>query len=216
MPKILVTAFDPFGGERINPAQECVRRLPATISGADVMRLEVPTSFSRSAAVLERAMSHERADYVLCVGQAGGRAAISVERVAINLVDARIPDNDGAQPHDEAIREDGAPAYFATLPTKAMIRAMRERGIPATLSYTAGTFVCNWLMYQALYLAERLGQGTRAGFVHVPYAPEQGVGKAEGTATMAVSDMTRALELGIGAIVEAGSYCSNWLRYRLA
>lgn len=209
MPKILVTGFDPFGGERINPALECVRHVPDTISCAEVMKLEVPTSFSRSAAVLEEAMRRERPDHVLCVGQAGGRAAISVERVAINLVDARIPDNDGAQPHDEAIREDGAPAYFATLPTKAMVRAMNEHGIPATLSYTAGTFVCNWLMYQALYLAEQLGQGTRAGFVHVPYAPEQGVGKAEGTPTMAVSDMTRALELGIGAIVEAGSYPSN-------
>ena len=141
--KILVTGFDPFGGETVNPAYEAVKLLPDTIAGAQIIKLQVPTRFTLSGTVLEAAVNEHRPDAVICVGQAGGRSAITPERVAINLADASIPDNAGDQPVDEPIRKDGAPAYFTSLPVKAMVQKMRAAGIPAALSYTAGSFVCN-------------------------------------------------------------------------
>lgn len=153
--KILVTGFDPFGGESMNPAIEAVKGLSDEISGAEIIKLEIPTVFHKSAAVLEEAMLAHQPDVVLCVGQAGGRTGITPERVAINQDDARIEDNEGNQPVDIAIREEGAPAYFATLPIKAMVEAIKEAGLPSSVSNSAGTFVCNHIMYQALYLAEQ-------------------------------------------------------------
>ena len=139
--KILITGFDPFGGESVNPACEAVKLLPDTIAGAEIIKLQVPTRFALSCTVLEAAVNEHRPDAVICVGQAGGRSAITPERVAINLADASIPDNAGDQPVDEPIRKDGAPAYFTSLPVKAMVQKMRAAGIPAALSYTAGSFV---------------------------------------------------------------------------
>ena len=153
--KILVTGFDPFGGETVNPAYEAVKLLPDTIAGAQIIKLQVPTRFALSGTVLEAAVNEHRPDAVICVGQAGGRSAITPERVAINLADASTPDNAGDQPVDEPIRKDGAPAYFTSLPVKAMVQKMRAAGIPAALSYTAGSFVCNSLMYTLLYLIDR-------------------------------------------------------------
>lgn len=202
MPKILVTGFDPFGGESVNPAFEAVKLLPSVIAGYDVVKLEVPTVFSRSGVVLEDAIARERPDLVLCVGQAGGRSAITVERVAVNLAEARIPDNDGEQPMDEPIRADGDTAYFATLPVKAMVKAVNDAGIPAFVSYTAGTYVCNCIMYHLLYLLDRKFPGVRGGFVHVPYATEQCVGKANGMPSMGIPTMARALEAALVAAVE--------------
>lgn len=151
--KILVTGFDPFGGETVNPAYEAVKLLPDTIAGAQIIKLQVPTRFALSCTVLEAAVNEHRPDAVICVGQAGGRSAITPERVAINLADASIPDNAGDQPVDEPIRKDGAPAYFTSLPVKAMVQKMRAAGIPAALSYTAGSFVCNSLMYTLLSIS---------------------------------------------------------------
>ena len=131
MSKILVTGFDPFGGEPVNPAFEAVKLLPDEIAGATVVKLEIPTVFTRSATVVEEAMVREQPDYVLCIGQAGGRSALTVEKVAINLAEARIPDNDGEQPFDMPLREDGGTAYFATLPVKAMVKNINDHGIPA-------------------------------------------------------------------------------------
>ena len=139
--KILVTGFDPFGGETVNPAYEAVKLLPDTIAGAQIIKLQVPTRFALSGTVLEAAVNEHRPDAVICVGQAGGRSAITPERVAINLADASIPDNAGDQPVDEPIRKDGAPAYFTSLPVKAMVQKMRAAGIPAALSYTAGSSI---------------------------------------------------------------------------
>ena len=136
--KILITGFDPFGGETVNPAYEAVKLLPDTIAGAEIIKLEVPTRFHRAGAVLEDAMQRHKPDAVICVGQAGGRAAITPEKVAINLMDGRIPDNTGYQPVDVPIREDGETAYFTSLPVKAMVQRMRDAGIPAAVSYTAG------------------------------------------------------------------------------
>src|SRR5699024_21227 len=138
--KILVTGFDPFGGEKINPAIEAVKLLPNTIKGAEIEKLEIPTVFHKSADVVREKMNEFKPDVVLNIGQAGGRMGLTPERVAINQDDARIPDNEGNQPIDVAIQEDGQPAYFTKLPIKAMVEAMKNAGIPASVSNTAGTF----------------------------------------------------------------------------
>ena len=200
--KILITGFDPFGGETVNPAYEAVKLLPDTIAGAEIIKLEVPTRFHRAGAVLEDAMQRHKPDAVICVGQAGGRAAITPEKVAINLMDGRIPDNAGYQPVDMPIREDGETAYFTSLPVKAMVQKMRAAGIPAALSYTAGSFVCNSLMYTLLYLIDRQYPAMRGGFIHVPYAMEQAVSKPLGTPSMELHQIARGLALAVEAVVE--------------
>ena len=199
--KILVTGFDPFGGEKVNPALEAVKSLPSVIHGAEIRWVEIPTVFYQSAEVLEAEIVRYQPDVVLCIGQAGGRASLTPERVAINQDDARIPDNQGNQPIDTAIRLDGEAAYFSTLPIKAMVQAINEVGLPATVSNTAGTFVCNHLMYQALYLADKKFPNMRAGFMHIPYMIEQVVNKPN-TASMCLRDIVRGIEAAIGAIVD--------------
>ena len=199
--KILVTGFDPFGGEKVNPALEAVKLLPKEIHGAEVYWAEIPTVFYKSAEVLEAEIVRYQPDVVLCIGQAGGRASLTPERVAINQDDARIPDNHGNQPIDEPIRMDGEAAYFSTLPIKAMVQAIKEEGLPATVSNTAGTFVCNHLMYQALYLVDKKFPHMRAGFMHIPYMTEQVINKPN-TASMNLTDIVRGIEAAIGAIVD--------------
>lgn len=199
--KILVTGFDPFGGETVNPALEAVKSLPSEIHGAEVHWVAIPTVFYKAAEVLETAIVRYQPDAVLCIGQAGGRASLTPERVAINQDDARIPDNQGNQPIDTPIRQDGQAAYFSTLPIKAMVQAIKEEGLPATVSNTAGTFVCNHLMYQALYLADKKFPHMRSGFMHIPYMTEQVVNKPN-TASMNLTDIVRGIEAAIGAIVD--------------
>ena len=199
--KILVTGFDPFGGEKVNPALEAVKSLPSVIHGAEIRWVEIPTVFYQSAEVLEAEIVRYQPDVVLCIGQAGGRASLTPERVAINQDDARIPDNQGNQPIDTPIRLDGEAAYFSTLPIKAMVQAINEVGLPATVSNTAGTFVCNHLMYQALYLADKKFPNMRAGFMHIPYMTEQVVNKPN-TASMCLRDIVRGIEAAIGAVVD--------------
>ena len=147
--KIIVTGFDPFGGEKINPSIECVKALPE-IEGVELIRLELPTVFKESAKRLNEVINEVKPDAVLSVGQAGGRPGITMERIAINVDDARIPDNISQQPIDETIQTEGAAAYFSTLPIKRIVKAIREAGISAEVSNTAGTFVCNHIMYQRL------------------------------------------------------------------
>ena len=199
--KILVTGFDPFGGEKVNPALEAVKSLPSEIHGAEIHWVEIPTVFYKSAEVLEAEIVRYQPDVVLCIGQAGGRASLTPERVAINQDDARIPDNQGNQPIDTPIRLDGEAAYFSTLPIKAMVQAIKEVGLPATVSNTAGTFVCNHLMYQALYLADKKFPHMRAGFMHIPYMIEQVINKPN-TASMNLADIVKGIEATIGAIVD--------------
>jgi len=199
--KILVTGFDPFGGDKVNPALEAVKSLPSVIHGAEIRWVEIPTVFYKAAEVLETAIVRFQPDAVLCIGQAGGRASLTPERVAINQDDARIPDNQGNQPIDTPIRLDGQAAYFSTLPVKAMVQAIKEEGLPATVSNTAGTFVCNHLMYQALYLADKKFANMRAGFMHIPYMTEQVINKPN-TASMNLTDIVRGIEAAIGAIVD--------------
>ena len=199
--KILVTGFDPFGGEKVNPALEAVKSLPSVIHGAEIRWVEIPTVFYQSAEILETEIVRYQPDVVLCIGQAGGRASLTPERVAINQDDARIPDNQGNQPIDTPIRLDGEAAYFSTLPIKAIVQAIKEVGLPATVSNTAGTFVCNHLMYQVLYLADKKFPNMRAGFMHIPYMTEQVVNKPN-TASMCLRDIVRGIEAAIAAIVD--------------
>ena len=199
--RILVTAFDPFGGEDVNPALEAVKLLPDTIARAEVVKLEVPTVFGKSLKVLKANIDDVRPDLVLGVGQAGGRYDITVERVAINVNDARIADNEDNQPIDTPIFEDGLNAYFATLPIKRMVEAVHDVDLPASVSNTAGTFVCNHLMYGILYFVAKAYPEARGGFVHVPFIPEQVVEKRM-QPSMALSDIARGLEAAIAAAVE--------------
>ena len=200
--KILVTGFDPFGGEKINAAYEAVKLLPVNIAEADIIKAEIPTVFGKCAEILEQAIIKHQPDAVLCVGQAGGRADISMEKVAINLAEASIPDNEQQQPAGEVIIEDGPAAYFSTLPLKAMVKSIREHGIPASISYTAGTFVCNDVMYRLMYMIERKYPKIRGGFIHVPYADYQVTDKAGITPSMPVETIAKGLEYAIEAVVE--------------
>ncbi len=199
--KILLTAFDPFGGESINPAQEAVRLVPDSVSGAQIIKLEIPTVFYKSIdAVISKARD-ERPDAIVCVGQAGGRYEITPERVAINVNDARIPDNEGNQPLEGNIYEDGPAAYFSTLPVKAMVKAIRDAGLPSSLSNTAGTFVCNHVMYGVLHHIAREMPGVRGGFIHVPYTPSQAAHKSPPVPCLSQQDIARGLEAALAAVV---------------
>lgn len=200
--KLLLTAFDPFGGDKVNPALEAVKLVKDRVEDVDVVKLEVPTVFGKSIDTVAAAIERERPDAVLCVGQAGGRFDVTPERVAINVDDARIKDNEGNQPVDRPIFADGAPAYFATLPIKAMVKRIREAGLPASVSNSAGTFVCNHLMYGVLYTLAKSYPGVRGGFVHVPFIPAQVVGRAAPAPSLSMQDIARALEAGIAAIGE--------------
>lgn len=200
--KVLVTGFDPFDGESVNPAFEAIKLLPDEISGAEIIKLEIPTVFTKSEVVVEDAIKACMPDIVINVGQAGGRSTITPEKVAINLKDARIPDNDGEQPLDEPIHEDGEPAYFATVPVKAMVENMKAHGIPASLSYTAGTYVCNAVMYNTQYMIAKRYPGIKEGFIHVPFAAEQVVNKPNGTPSMSLEMIAKGLEYAIEAAVK--------------
>jgi pyroglutamyl-peptidase len=199
-PLVLVTGFDAFCGETINPSWQVCEHLPAEIDGVRVVTRRVPCEFRRAIEVVAEAIEREQPSLVICLGQAGGRAHLSVERVAINVDDARAEDNAGNRPIDEPIAMNGPPAYFATLPIKAMVQAMREVGVPAEVSNSAGTFVCNHLMYGVLnYLDSRVrGNDVRAGFIHVPYSEEQVLDKPAMPA-MSVATMTKGIEAAIVA-----------------
>ncbi|MYV16214.1 pyroglutamyl-peptidase I [Furfurilactobacillus milii] len=198
--KILVTGFDPFGTDKINPAIEAVKQLPAQIAGADIVKLEIPTVFDRCATVVRNAIEHEHPDYVLNIGQAGGRAAITPERVAINFDDGRIADNEGFQPINRTIQDDGATAYFTQLPVKAMARAIRKAGVPSAVSTTAGTYVCNHIMYQVQYMRDKQFPTLKAGFMHIPFLPEQVVNRPS-VPSLSLADDVRGITAAIEAMV---------------
>ena len=171
--KALVTGFEPFAGDAVNPAGEAALGLPSRLGELAIHTRVLPTVFGRAIAALEDALVTVRPDLVLCVGLAGGRAELSLERVAINVDDARIPDNDGQQPIDRPIVAGGPAAYFTGLPVKAAVAALREAGLPAIVSNTAGTFVCNHVFYALMHLVATRQLPLRGGFLHVPYLPSQ-------------------------------------------
>lgn len=196
MRHILVTGFEPFGGETINPSGEVVKQLEGMIiDDCRVVTRQLPCVFGESLTVLNAAIDELNPAVVIAVGQAGGRVDITVERVGINVDDARIPDNRGQQPIDVAIVPGGPAAWFSSLPIKAMVAAMREKGIPASVSQTAGTFVCNHVMYGLLH---KIGENAerKGGFIHIPYLPEQAAAHA-GAPSMAAQTVKDALEIAI-------------------
>lgn len=200
--KLLLTGFDPFGGEAINPAWEAVKLVADKIGDVEVVKLQVPTVFNKSIALVAEAIEKEQPDAVLCIGQAGGRFDLTPERVAINVNDARIPDNEGNQPLDGPIFADGQTAYFTTLPIKAMVAAIREAGVPASVSNTAGTFVCNHLMYGVLYTLAKKYPGVKGGFMHVPFITSQVVNRATAAPSLSLETIAKGIEAAIKAIGE--------------
>lgn len=190
--KALVTAFEPFGGERINASLEAVQRLPPHLGKLDIVTAVLPTSFARAPAALEVAIAQTWPEIVLCVGQAGERAALCVERVAINLQDARIADNDGAQPRDVPVIAGAPAAYFSTLPLKKTLAALRAAKLPADISDSAGTFVCNHVFYSLMHYAASSERPFRGGFLHVPCLPAQ-VAHGSGAFAMALDDIVRGV-----------------------
>ncbi|NEW66775.1 pyroglutamyl-peptidase I [Carnobacteriaceae bacterium zg-84] len=199
--KILVTGFDPFGGETINPAWEAVKQLPETLNGATIKKIQIPTVFHDSADVVFKEIDTFSPDVVLCIGQAGGRVGVTPERVAINVDDARIPDNNGKQPIDVCIQPDGEPAYFSTLPIKAMVNNMKKEGVPSSVSNSAGTFVCNHIMYQVLYYLSKHYPESQGGFIHVPFIPTQVVDKPT-EPSMSLDDIVKGLTSSLKTIVD--------------
>ena len=171
--KVLITGFDKFGGESINPSNLCVNSLSDVIDNIEIKKITLPTVFKDSSRVLEENIKSFSPSIVICVGQAGGRSKITPERIAINIDDARIPDNIGNSPIDETIRKDGENAYFSTLPIKAIVDELNKNNIPSAISNTAGTFVCNHIMYEALYITSKNYPNIKAGFIHIPYIEEQ-------------------------------------------
>lgn len=197
--KVLITGFDPFGGESINPAWEAVKAMKDNIDGIEVIKLQIPTVFKKSAEKLFSGIEEHKPDAVICIGQAGGRYDMSVERVAINMDDGRIPDNEGYQPIDTPVYEDGENAYFATLPIKGIVEEIKLAKIPASVSNTAGTYVCNHIMYSLLYYISKNNLNIKGGFIHVPYITEQVVDK-KNMPYMEVTTITKALECAVQAL----------------
>lgn len=192
--KALVTGFDPFGGDEVNPSSLAVGKLKKHLGDIVVHTAELPTSYARSAEVLRAAIEKAKPDIVLCVGQAGGRTELCLERVAINVQDARIRDNDGKQPIDRPVVADGPAAHFTTLPIKACVAEMRKAGLPAAVSNTAGTFVCNHIFYALMDIAASHPLPMRGGFLHIPYVPDQAA-RLGGAPSMSVGDIVRGIEI---------------------
>ena len=199
---LLLTGFAPFGGEELNPSWEAVRRLDGERLGdLPVVAAQLPTAFGAALRVLDELLERHRPTLVVAVGQAGGRAELSLERIAINVDDARIPDNAGRQPIDEPVVAGGPAAYFSTLPIKAMVHALRAAGFPAAVSQTAGTFVCNHVFYG---LQHRLqGTGVRGGFIHIPYLPAQAANQP-GAPSMALETLVAGLRLALTCAATTG------------
>lgn len=192
--RILLTGFEPFGGERLNPSQALAEALHGQRVGeAEITGLVLPCVFDDALAVLNQALDAHRPGLVLALGQAGSRADLTVERVAINLNDARIPDNAGRQPIDTPVVPGGPAAYFSTLPIKAIVADLRAAGLPASVSQTAGTFVCNHVFYGLMHALATRHPGARGGFMHVPLLPGQAARLAPPTASMALETMRQAV-----------------------
>ena len=192
MKKLLITGFDPFGGQSVNPSWEAVKRLPDTVGGYTLYKLNIPTQYALASQLLLETADSFRPDVILSIGQAGGRAAVTPERIAVNIRDAGIADNAGVLCNGGRIAPDGPAAYFVTVPVEAMADAIRAAGLPAAVSNSAGTFVCNDVLYSVLH--RYAGTPVRAGFIHVPFLPEQG------TPCLPLAQIVDALTAAIAAL----------------
>jgi pyroglutamyl-peptidase len=193
MKKLLITGFEPFGGESINPSWEAVKVLPPTIGEYAITTMRLPVVFEEAAQMILKLAEQETFDVIISVGQAGGRSAITPEYVGINLRHATIADNAGKAPQDEVIVKGAPDAHFTTLPVRKMVEAIKEAGLPAQVSYSAGTYVCNDVLFSLLAHFE--GSHTRVGFIHIPYCHAQGK-----EPSIALFDIVRALKLAIQAL----------------
>ena len=193
--KVLVTGFEPFGEEKINPSWEAVKTLPKEIKGADIIKKKLPVSFKAIKKKLPKIIDEFMPEVIILTGQAGGRVNISAERVAINVMDSKKEDNDGYKPEDEPIFENAPAAYFSTLPIRRIVNALKHNKIPATISNTAGTYVCNTAMYVALHHTTLNRLNAITGFIHVPYIPEQVLEKTQ--PSMSLEMIEKAIEIAI-------------------
>lgn len=193
MKKLLITGFEPFGGEKINPSMDAILSLPPQIGDYRLIKLVLPVVFGKAAELAIRSASEHAPDVILCVGQAGGRSAITPELVGINLKNATIPDNENNLPTDEPIIKNGSTAYFSTLPVRKLVNALKNAGIPSYVSYSAGAYVCNDLLYSLL--AHFDGSSTKVGFVHIPYSDDQ-----QKQPSMNITEIVRGLTVMIDAL----------------
>ena len=197
--KLLLTGFEPFGQESVNPSWEAVKAIPDMVEGLEVVKVRLPVTFKGAAVMLEQAVDEFRPDVVLCVGQGSGRAEVNIERVAINMADSKKPDNDGYQPEEMPVRAEAPDAYFSNLPVKRLVEALHEAGVPAVVSNSAGAYVCNSVFYTALHLVHNKYPDMRAGFVHIPYLPCQVVEKSK-QPSLATETVVLALETILHAL----------------
>ena len=198
--KVLITAFDAFGGEANNPAYDALKALSLNVENVEIVKLFVPTVFGKSSKAVIEAIKNHKPDSVICLGLAGGRSGITPERIAINAEDASIPDNEGNMPNDMPVISGAPDAYFSTLPIKSIVAEIRALGIEASVSNTAGTFVCNHLFYSVMHYLKSNGLGTLAGFIHVPYTPEMA---KENTPSLPLGDIIKAVEIAVIETVKA-------------
>ncbi|MGX4763864.1 pyroglutamyl-peptidase I [Holzapfeliella sp. JNUCC 72] len=201
--KILVTAFEPFGKNTINASAEVLKKLPSQIKNSKIEKLLLPTVFKKATDELMTFLNRFQPDVVISMGEAGGRSQVTVERVAINIDDARLPDNDNQKPNQELIRADGDDGYFATLPINAIVDAIQSINIPASISNTAGTYVCNHVMYEGLYWAKNQEKIVQSGFIHLPYLPEEVVQSGQNLPSLSLDLMTKAIESAIKTIIKS-------------
>lgn len=194
--KCLITGFEPFGEDLINPSLEAIQKVSEEIDGIKVIKAVLPVVFHEAVKCLDDLIERKKPDVIICVGVAGGRAQISIERIGINIDDARIADNAGQAPIDVPINSNGPAAYFSTLPVKAIVNAINERGIPAQISNTAGTYVCNHVLYGLLDIIAQKYPQKRGGFIHVPFLPIQVINKPS-VPSMHLDDITLAIESAI-------------------
>jgi pyroglutamyl-peptidase len=209
MTRILLTGFQPFDHDTINPSAEAVEALAGSpVAGADIVALILPTTYAGALPALRQAIARHRPDAVLSVGQAGGRPEMSVERVAINVDDARIADNAGVRRVDEPVIAGGPAAYFATVPIKAMVARMRAAGVPAHVSQSAGTFLCNHVFYGASHIAATQalagGPAMRVGFIHVPFLPEQAARRG-GVASLGLAQIVAGLRIAVETLCDGAA-----------
>ncbi|PKM64484.1 MAG: pyroglutamyl-peptidase I [Firmicutes bacterium HGW-Firmicutes-20] len=202
--KILVSAFEPFGKEMINPSLEILKLLPDQILGQPVIKLKIPTVRYKSVKVIIEAIEAYRPDVVLSLGQAGGRPDITFERVGINIDDYGIEDNEHNMPSDEKIDENGPDAYFVNLPIKDMMHRLRDEGIASSISNTAGTFICNHVIYSIRHYCELKQLDVCSGFIHVPFLPEQIIDKPS-FPSMPLETMVKGITLAIETIIKKES-----------
>lgn len=204
MGRVLLTGFEPFGGEAVNPAARAVSKLAGkSIDGYEIIARVIPTVFGKSAQAVQDAIGEFEPEVVISVGQAGGTHSIRVERLALNLDDASIPDNEGNQPRDSAIVPDGPVAYWSTLPVRAIVETLTGNMIPAYISYSAGTYVCNHVFYATSHFVAANKLPIKVGFIHVPYLPEQVVRKPH-VPSMSEEMIVQALEIAVAVSVSGG------------